>query len=243
MSRQSNDNQDSHNSAVVATKEANDSAQQELFNTIFAEYPHSVARDVSRQERKDNDYVSLSLVYGEVVFAPFKRVIDQLIRQNLVLTKPGGVFLDIGSGSGKAVFAAALSHDFDACYGIEILEGLHGISQEVVVNWDKKLKKQVSISMQKKRTRISFLHGDALELDWPSTPPADLIFMNSTCFDQRLLRELTKKLNVYCKPGAIVITGTHALPDTQSFDNLGIMAVEQEAWGEATWFIHRKKYY
>jgi tRNA G46 methylase TrmB len=43
----------------------------------------------------------------------------------------GGKFVDIGSGSGKAVFAAALLHKFDDCVGIEILEGLHNLAEEV----------------------------------------------------------------------------------------------------------------
>jgi hypothetical protein len=39
--------------------------------------------------------------------------------------------VDIGTGAGRAVFAAALLHDFDKCMGIEILEGLHKASEPV----------------------------------------------------------------------------------------------------------------
>jgi SAM-dependent methyltransferase len=190
-----------------------------------------VARDVSRQERKAHEYVSLSLVYGEIAYEPFRAVLDQLNRTHLALTKPGGVFLDIGSGSGKAVMAAALVHDFDACHGIEILDGLVAISQKVLFDWERNIKKQYALSYQKRRTRIYFTHGDALEEDWPTTPAADLVFMNSTCFSASLLRELTRKLASYCRPGAIVITATHALADAQNFEQLRTLSVEQEIWG------------
>ena len=39
---------------------------------------------------------------------------------------------DLGSGSGRGVFAAALLHDFDRCVGVEVLEGLHAASLAVL---------------------------------------------------------------------------------------------------------------
>lgn len=180
----------------------------------------------------------MSLVYGEIAFVPFKVVLDVLKRWHHVLKKPGGTFLDIGSGSGKAVFAAALLHDFDACYGIEVLEGLHGISQEVLQRWEKLIKPNFALSMQKKRTRITFTQGDALVVDWPAN--VDLVFLNSTCFGERLMHALARKLALCCKSGAIVITATHKLPDAQNFVELRQLTVTQEAWGDATWYLHRR---
>ena len=43
----------------------------------------------------------------------------------------GGIFYDIGSGTGKPALAAALLHDFDQVNGIEILDGLYRISLEI----------------------------------------------------------------------------------------------------------------
>lgn len=40
-----------------------------------------------------------------------------------VMQQDGGIFVDLGSGTGKAVVAAAIVHNFDTAYGIEILEG------------------------------------------------------------------------------------------------------------------------
>lgn len=212
---------------------------QQAFEALFAEHPLNVAKAASRRERKENQYISMALVYGEIAFGPFKSVFDVLKRWHHVLEKPGGVFLDIGSGSGKAVFAATLIHDFDACYGIEILESLHSMSEDVLQIWDRKVKRHFPLSIQKKRTRIAFTLGDALDVEWPGN--ADLVFLNSTCFGESLLRELAEKLSIACKAGAIIITATHALPDSPIFDLLRTMKVQQETWGEATWYIHRKR--
>ena len=41
------------------------------------------------------------------------------------LSEPGGVFIDIGSGTGKQVLAGCLIHEFESCKGVEILENLY----------------------------------------------------------------------------------------------------------------------
>jgi tRNA1(Val) A37 N6-methylase TrmN6 len=41
------------------------------------------------------------------------------------------IFYDLGSGSGKVLFAASLCHSFRKCVGIEYLESLYSISVEL----------------------------------------------------------------------------------------------------------------
>jgi hypothetical protein len=48
------------------------------------------------------------------------------------LQERGGIFYDLGSGTGKGVIGAAVLYNFDACYGIEILEGLYAVSLDAV---------------------------------------------------------------------------------------------------------------
>ena len=50
--------------------------------------------------------------------------------------KPGGVFVDIGSGQGKACLAAALMHPFDRVVGIELLMSLNELSLELKRRYD-----------------------------------------------------------------------------------------------------------
>ena len=47
----------------------------------------------------------------------------------------GGVFYDIGSGTGKVLVAAALLHRFDRCVGVEILPELHAKALQLHTKW------------------------------------------------------------------------------------------------------------
>ena len=66
-----------------------------------------------------------SLTYGEIEFVPFLHLLGRL---NL---PPGGVFCDLGAGSGRAVFAAALTGLFRACLGVELLPRLCAAAEGV----------------------------------------------------------------------------------------------------------------
>jgi hypothetical protein len=100
-----------------------------------------------------------------------------------VLQRPGGKFYDIGSGTGKPVrrrvdipstphharltnflpfvaqvFAAALMHPFDYCCGIEILEGLHNMSLEILHKFDTEIRELLTFDRQsRKRERVLLL--------------------------------------------------------------------------------------
>lgn len=94
--------------------------------------------------------MAASFTYGEVSFGTLATI---LWGPHMRL-RPGGVFygnepvrtqplrvvkahfaghmVDLGSGTGRGVFAAAFLHDFDRCIGIEILDGLAGLSKAVL---------------------------------------------------------------------------------------------------------------
>merc|ERR1711991_85382 len=91
-------------------------------------------------------------------------------------------FVDLGSGVGKAVVAAALLHEFEFCKGIEI--------QEILYEESKRIQMEMSLSGLGynigKNTNIEFHFGSFLEVDsWISE--GDVIFVNSTCFDVSLM--------------------------------------------------------
>ena len=70
-------------------------------------------------------YASQSLIYGEVDYHSFYRVLRK------INAPAGSVFYDLGSGTGKAVFVARLTQDFSRCIGIEVLSALHQRAQAV----------------------------------------------------------------------------------------------------------------
>jgi hypothetical protein len=73
-------------------------------------------------------------VYGEIEYASYAAALAR-VRAHGGLARPGGRFVDLGSGSGKAVFAAALLHDFDAALGIELLHSLHAEALKLLERW------------------------------------------------------------------------------------------------------------
>jgi len=84
-----------------------------------------VGKALSKEEREERALESKSLIYGEVEFSAFSKVLRK------IGCPPGGVFYDLGSGTGRAVFTARMTQDFSKCVGIELLEGLSRSSQQV----------------------------------------------------------------------------------------------------------------
>ncbi|OQR96303.1 hypothetical protein THRCLA_07325 [Thraustotheca clavata] len=208
-----------------------------IFHSLYQDYDFQVARQISKTERKANGYISTTLTYGEIEFIHFQALFETLMTTHDVLTKPGGTFLDIGCGTGRPVFAAALLHDFDACIGYEILEGLAAIAQIITSNWQRVKK---SLNALKKRTRIEICHEDATQIEWPA---ADVIFCNSTCFDDRLMRAITKQALVSLKKGGMIITATKQLQlNDETRKHIGLVQKYkmQGNWGIATMYMYKR---
>jgi hypothetical protein len=84
--------------------------------------------DVRLQARRERVARGLlgdaALTFGEAAAAPVLRVL-RAARVAAGLREPGGALVDVGSGAGRALVAAALAADFDALRGEEVLETLH----------------------------------------------------------------------------------------------------------------------
>jgi len=98
-------------------------AQMKVWDELVITTPVSLGKKASSKERDEKRLGASTLVYGEIRFEPYAITIEKVKKWYGGLQKPGGVYYDIGSGTGKPTFAAALLHDFDKCYGIEILAG------------------------------------------------------------------------------------------------------------------------
>lgn len=88
-------------------------------------------RDAARLAGDAHATDAPELFYGEAPVTAIKGVLDA------VGARAGERFLDLGSGSGKAVIAAALARpDLAACQGIEILPSLHAESVAAKERYD-----------------------------------------------------------------------------------------------------------
>lgn len=128
---------------------------KEIFDSIMQAFPTQLGKAVSKKERDELSLRAPSLVYGEITFETFGTVIEKIKKvyglpnvgssgDDGVLQRSGGIFYDLGSGTGKPVIAAAVCHNFDVCYGIEILEGLYSISLDALSTYNTKGKAKLS---------------------------------------------------------------------------------------------------
>mmetsp|Transcript_2283 Transcript_2283/g.4206 ORF Transcript_2283/g.4206 Transcript_2283/m.4206 type:complete len:244 (-) Transcript_2283:278-1009(-) len=207
-------------------------AQMKVWDELVITTPVSLGKKASSKERDEKRLGASTLVYGEIRFEPYAITIEKVKKWYGGLQKPGGVYYDIGSGTGKPTFAAALLHDFDKCYGIEILAGLHKISISLLDRWNKAIRPNLPKEQQK--TDIQFVCGDAIAYDWSD---ADLCFANSTCFDSKLMQQLAQAAHSMRK-GTFFITFTKELPSTA----WKVLESERHnmSWGQATVYIQQK---
>mmetsp|Transcript_25278 Transcript_25278/g.49284 ORF Transcript_25278/g.49284 Transcript_25278/m.49284 type:complete len:247 (-) Transcript_25278:255-995(-) len=206
--------------------------QQKIWDDLVVTTPVSIGKKASSKERDEKRLGASTLVYGEIRFEPYGVTMEKIKKWYGGLQKPGGVFYDIGSGTGKPTFAAALLHDFDKAYGVEILEGLHKISVTLLERWNKAIRP--NLNKAKQETDIQFICGDAVAYDWSD---ADLCFANSTCFDSKLMQQLAKRADSM-KKGSFFITFTKELPSK----SWKVLEAERHnmSWGQATVYIQQK---
>lgn len=104
------------------------------FDLIYSSCSLLDAKDSAAADRALSRVDGVSFVYGEVTFLSLATILARHWRHNLA---PGvGSFIDIGSGSGRAVFTAGAVHEFASCTGVEILRGLVGESTRVLREYE-----------------------------------------------------------------------------------------------------------
>lgn len=206
--------------------------QEEVYNRLIEHHPTSVGKALSSQERDEKKLNHSTLVYGEIKFDSYGIAFEKIKNKYGGLQKPGGKFYDIGSGTGKPTFAAALLHDFDSCTGVEILEGLYSASLELLEIWNTEVVPDLPPAKQK--TVVQFLNEDATKRDWSD---ADMWFANSTCFDEALMAKLATIADKM-KVGTFCVTFTKRLPSAkwQVLEH----QVYTMSWGNATVYIQKK---
>ena len=148
----------------------------------------------------------------------------------------------MGSGTGKGVLAFSLIRPFMKCIGIEFLENLFTLSNEMNKYYGRHIEdlfennKNLFEIFYKPNT-LSFINGDFLKEDWSD---ASIILANSTCFSQELMTKIAIKANNECKKGCIIITFTKRLTALNSEWEFKKGFKRLMTWGIATVFIYRR---
>jgi precorrin-6B methylase 2 len=181
---------------------------------------------ISIQGRDAHGYDGKSFVYGEVMPDSFYEIISS------INPRPGEVFYDFGSGTGKALMLAHLLFDFSECKGIEYVDTLYEASVETLKRYETEVRPSLGDAVG--NSKISATLGSFLE---SNVDDAGIIFMNSTCFQEDLMEALDAKL-VTLTPGTRIITLSKSLKSP-------IYHLERHqkftfSWGDATVFFHTK---
>lgn len=201
-------------------------------NFLIQLYRKTNSDRISRKERKRLDLEDNEFIYGEIEFLSFFTILSK------IKPRSGKVFYDLGCGSGKAVFTAAMFFDLSKACGIELLPGLCTVSNNLI----KKAQKLVSLnntelktSLLRKISRIQFINDNFLN---HNIADADIVFINATCLSSSTWELIIEKLG-NLKSGSHIIVTTKKILHAE-FDIL-YQSKELMSWGMNSVNIYKKK--
>lgn len=210
--------------------------QLQLFDSCFVSSSLKDAKAGVLKEKEEmrakGETVDSTLVYGEIEFMPFGVALRKLSTRYGM--GPGGVFYDIGHGTGKPVLAAQLCHPFDKVGGVEIMATLFKRSEAALAHWNQNVVPQLPLPL--KETKIVMAHGDCLDfsvLDWSD---ATVLFANSTCFGSEFTKLVAQKAEV-CRKGTFFINFTNPIARHSGCWTTLEAANYSMSWGSACVYI------
>jgi trans-aconitate methyltransferase len=159
-------------------------------NKIF----HRLFDDVIFQQQNIIEPKDLRLTFGEIAFYPFLTLL------NTLKPNPSDIFIDLGSGHGKACVAAALGFEIHKCIGIELLPERHAVAQSVYEQCPDYLQEQ-----------LQFICADFTEC---SIQQATIIFINATGFFNDDWKKVQDFLINKTQPNCKLIISSKQLPLT-----------------------------
>jgi len=203
----------------------------QVYERIIGRYPVSLGKEASKRDRDTLNLSSSTLTYGELDFTSIGEIF-YTIENRYGKIKPGGVFYDLGAGTGKGVIAGALLHNFEKCVGIEVLESLYSISLQIQSEYNSVFSEEDNRELLTNAPEVKFLVGDMFEIGWGD---ADFIFANSTCFDMEMMARIAE---CPVKPGTWALTLTKSLnsPKWRILESIR----KNMSWGEATVYIQQR---
>ncbi len=195
---------------------------EEKIDFLSSIYSDVNAFSISFEERNKMDITDKSFTYGEVVFTEIAKILECSGPTN------GKVFYDLGSGSGKACFAASFLFNFEAVIGIEYLFNLHYLSDGIK---DCVAETEFAPYIE----NLQFINGDIAQEDFSN---GDVLFMNSTCYSDELFDTICGKIEDL-KIGSQVILTSRTI-ESENFVLEHEIAEAQFSWGKAYVRIYQK---
>ena len=198
-----------------------------------------------------------NFTYGEFELSFFAQLLEragQIWKEHNGDSLCDKVFVDIGSGTGRLVIAAAaLNPAWRTCRGIELLEGIHDKAVETVEQCSTPDGSRKLISQGQELPMASIdLVCASFDDARASLGDSDVLFMFSSAVDKDLLTLLSKAIGRECKPGTLVITTDYMLDLEGTVQSTGgadkrfrmelVEKLDGDCWctgGQSTAFVHR----
>ena len=209
-------------------------------DSLYEEYTFASAKDASLTDdlrRRistndgtcEHDHTEDSLVYGEIDLKGFCDLLMHHIPHD-----SDDVFYDLGSGSGRAVFAARFIGDFRECVGIELLSNLHDMASSVRSLY--RFQYQHKLIHQ----HVQFVCSDLLDYDgwWKD---GTVVYVPNLLFDDNLKGQIAEKA-VNMRTGAFLIClkKFEGVTFNSAFDMVKERPVVM-SWGESNTYIYKRK--
>ena len=227
----------------ITSDELNQLSQKKVLHeldSLYEEYTFASAKDASltddlqRHVSKNNgtcehDHTEDSLVYGEIDLQGFCDLLLHHIPHN-----SSDVFYDLGSGSGRAVFAARFVGDFRECVGIELLSNLHEMASSVRSLY--RFQYQHKLIYQ----HVQFVCSDLLDYDgwWKD---GTVVYVPNLLFDDKLKEQIAEKA-VKLQSGAFLICLKKF--EGANFNSVFELVTERPvvmSWGESNTYIYKRQ--
>jgi len=197
---------------------------QEIFEQLYSGFS---GYDIARTEKERTGLKDAGTTYGEVVPGAFIEVLREAD------PKPGEVFFDLGSGTGKATILAALAYPFSRVVGVELLPGLGDAARQVLARYDAQVRPRLTPEHQQQR--IEFIDGNFLEQDLSS---ADVLFAHGTCYGPETMAQLTQKLTEMHTGARVVMAGQTIQSPDFAFVKMKVMRTD---WGTALAAVYQRR--
>ncbi len=183
-----------------------------ILQTVAALYqqenPYIIAKEARNHEPDD------SLIYGEIDLCALLDLLDHI--------KPtsNDTLYDLGSGAGKALVAAKLRYPNMEVVGIEYLQPLHDLAEEIGQSFPP--------------PHATYKNDNFLTADFSE---ATILLVNATAYSPATWEPLLVKLQAL-KQGTKIIVTSKELPSPAFVQCYG--AMEKMSWGLCTTRIYEK---
>ena len=147
--------------------------------------------------------------YGEIVFESIAEIIIYIRKTYGVFQEENsGTFIDLGHGTGKGILTACLTHKFERCVGVELLDWLYKKSETLKKNYEAYASNDFFTSHPK----FDIHQADIFDFNWSNF---DLLLIPLTCFEDKCIAKISE-LCKNLKKGTWIITLSKPILDPDS---------------------------